>query len=404
MRVFNRGVMSPQGSRLRLTAMIAAFLLIGGLGTWRIYLSADSSELLPAKSVVASLPARSALTSLPATLHLASLPPKSAQASKSPSPSRSRSSSPAGSVSANGAGTVTGMGNTSGLAWKSGVSFPNVDAYSNAAANATSAFGTWRGKPVEVAVVWPQRGSWASFTRPSTFYANWAKQSYTKVITLPPFPANIGDTITGCIAGDYDSYWRTFAHTMENSHLAAEGSIIRLGWEMNEHTDWGTPSQFAACWRNIVSTVNAIAPGLLWDWNVNRGPGGYMPGASILNAYPGNAYVNIVGVDSYDDWPPVNTSGGWQQQLNGPYGLNYWLSFAKNHGKMFSVPEWGVGEIGTWNGHSGGDDPSYIKDMYGFFTANSGNLEFESYFNGGGDSIYDPTQNPSSAAEYSRLF
>ena len=298
--------------------------------------------------------------------------------------------------------------NTSGPTWKSGVSYPEINGYSNAAADATSAFGTWRNTPVEVAVAWPDRRSWANFTRPNAFYANWAKQKYAKVFALPLFPANIGDTITGCIAGEYNSYWRTFARTMKNSGLAAEGSIIRLGWEMNLHTDWGTPTQFAACWRNIVSTVKAIAPGLRWDWNVNRGTSAGMPGDGVLDAYPGDAYVNIVGVDSYDAWPPANISGGWQQQLNGRYGLNYWLSFAKDHGKKLSVPEWGIASNVNvaWDGHVGGDDPSYIKDMYDFFAANSADIAFESYFNSteGGNSIYDPTQNPNSAAEYLRLW
>jgi hypothetical protein len=259
-----------------------------------------------------------------------------------------------------------------------------------------------------VAVAWPEIGSWSEFTEPNAFYSTWASTSFTKVFALPPYPSGIGDTIQGCIDGDYNQDWQTFAQTMESSGLAGQGTIIRLGWEMNQHTDWGTPSQFAACWRDIVSTVSAIAPGLQWDWNVNRGNSGDMPGSSILSAYPGNAYVNIIGVDSYDMWPPVDTSGGWQQQLNGPYGLNYWLSFAESNGKKFSVPEWGLTQNTdpAWDGHSGGDDPAYIQDMWNFFVANSGNIAFESYFDYPGDenSLYNPSQDPNSAAEYQSLW
>ena len=49
----------------------------------------------------------------------------------------------------------------------------------------------------------------------------------------------------------------------------------------------------------------------------------------------------MIGIDSYDWWPSV-ASGGWHQQLNGKQGLNYWLAFAKAHGKKLSVPEWGT--------------------------------------------------------------
>ena len=292
---------------------------------------------------------------------------------------------------------------TTGISWKSGVSYPDGPDYM-AVAEATQAFGSWREHVVGVAVAWPDRGTWADFTQVNSFYTTWAKQPYTKTFGIPLFPENVGATVGACIAGSYDGYWRTFAETMNRTGLAAQGTIIRLGWEFNQTTQWGSPSQFAACFRQIQSTVSAIAPGLVWDWNVNRGPSDQMPGDSVLSAYPGNRYVNLIGVDSYDDWPPANTSGGWQMQLNGPYGLNFWLNFAKAHGKLFSVPEWGVSSRGIWPGHEGGDDPAYIKDMYDFFAANRTWISFESYYNDGGTAIHDPVQNPLAAAEYLRLW
>jgi hypothetical protein len=255
-----------------------------------------------------------------------------------------------------------------------------------------------------VVVAWPNLETWADFTQVNSFYSGWAQQPYTKSFGIPLFPQDVGATVDGCIAGSYDDYWRTFADTMNSTGLAAQGTIIRLGWEFNQTTEWGSPSQFAACFRQIQSTVSAIAPGLVWDWNVNRGPSGPMPGDSVLQAYPGDQYVNVVGVDSYDAWPPANTSEGWQMQLNGPYGLNFWLDFAKAHGKLFSVPEWGVASGDLWPGHEGGDDPAYIKDMYGFFAANKKWIAFESYYNDVGTSIYNPDQNPQAAAEYQKLW
>jgi hypothetical protein len=421
LRVFLRRVTSSLDNRLRVVAIIVGVLLVCGLGSWRIFVPASSSAELAAKPILASEPpspilARPGLLTDPTTAKKATAKatPKASKSKAQHTPSTA-ATGPAASTgnpsSGNPSpGSPSGLtGNpSSNLVWASGVSYPSIDAYSDAAANATSAFGAWRGKSVGVAEAWPEISSWDDFTEPNSFYSTLASQSYTKVFALPPYPANIGDTITGCIAGDYDQYWQTFAQTMQSSGLAAQGTIIRLGWEMNQHTDWGTPSQFAACWRNIVSTVNAIAPGLQWDWNVNRGSSGDMPGSSILSAYPGNAYVNIIGVDSYDMWPPVDTSGGWQQQLNGPYGLNYWLNFAESNGKKLSVPEWGLtaNTDPAWDGHSGGDDPAYIEDMYNFFVANSANIAFESYFDFPGDdnSLYNPSQDPNSAAEYTHLW
>jgi hypothetical protein len=293
--------------------------------------------------------------------------------------------------------------NLSGLPWKSGV-FVADNSYTSLGVNATIAFGSWRGRPIDVATLWPGRTTWADFTDPNSLYSTWTAEPYTKVIGIPLYPAGIGDTAAACIAGTYNGYWTTFATTMKNDGLAGQGTIIRLGWEMNLHTDWGTPSQFAACWRDIVSTVKPIAPGLLWDWNVNRGSSGGMPGTTVLDAYPGNDYVNLVGVDSYDFWPPTTAAGGWQQQLNGAYGLNYWLAFATAHGKQFSVPEWGLQPTATYGSNAGGDDPSYISDMYNFFASNSGSLSFESYFDAPGTSLYGPDQYPNSSAEYALLW
>jgi Glycosyl hydrolase family 26 len=296
-------------------------------------------------------------------------------------------------------------GSATGLSWKSGVSYPDAPGYTAAAqAEAAQAFGSWRGQAVGVAVAYPARGTWADFTQVNGFYRTWARQPYTKAFAIPLFPDDAGATIEGCISGSYDGYWRTFADTMNSTGLTAQDTIIRLGWEFNQSTQWGSPAQFAACFRQIQSTVSAIAPGLVWDWNVSRGASAQMPGNSVLQAYPGNQYVDIIGVDSYDDWPAANTSGGWQEQLNGPYGLNYWLSFAKAHGKLFSVPEWGVASGDMFPGHEGGDDPAYITDMYDFFAANKASMAFESYFNDGGTSIYDPVQNPQASAEYLRLW
>lgn len=287
--------------------------------------------------------------------------------------------------------------------WKSGVSYPDVAEYATEA-SITTQFGTWRGRPTGIAVAYPMRDSWSDFADTNSFYTTWAAEPYQKSFALPLYPDDSGDTASDCIAGSYDSYWRTFADTMNSTGLTAQHTIIRLGWEMNLHTDWGTPAQFAACFRVIESTVSAIAPGLLWDWNVNRGDSAGMPDTEVLSAYPGNAYVNIVGIDSYDIYPPATVSSGWQTQLNGPYGLNYWLEFARSHGKEFSVPEWGVSS-GAWPGNDGGDDAGYIRDMYDFFVSCGGTLEYESYYDDGGPtSIYDPDTNPKSSAEYVRLW
>ena len=142
--------------------------------------------------------------------------------------------------------------------WQSGVSYPDAPGFTAAAqAEAAQAFGAWRGSAVGVAVAWPARATWADFTQADSFYRTWAAQPYTKSFGIPLFPDDAGATVEGCIAGSYDDQWRTFAATMNRTGLAAQGTIIRLGWEFNNQSpQWGSPDQFAPylCSARSVST------------------------------------------------------------------------------------------------------------------------------------------------------
>jgi hypothetical protein len=145
-----------------------------------------------------------------------------------------------------------------------------------------------------------------------------------------------------------------------------------------------------------------VAPGLVWEWTVNRGVGQAVADARV--AYPGDDYVDIVGVDSYVMWPAATSEAGWRQQYAGVFGLRFWSDFAAGHGKRLSVPEWGVYPGPGGGGHDGGDNGFYIAKMETFFAGEGDRLAYEAYFNFDGayyaGSLYGPTQNPIAAAAY----
>lgn len=284
------------------------------------------------------------------------------------------------------------------LPWTSGVYLPNATPAS------VGAFGTWRGDTVDVATVWPNLGTWNDFIDPAWLYQRWQGSQVTVAFTEPMLPESVpGVTIQACGAGAYDSYWRQFG-----TNISAYGlgdSIIRLGWEFNGNWYiWQAidPTAWVKCWQQIVTSARATAPGLQWDWNVNRGVSAGLTDPTL--AYPGDAYVDTIGVDSYDMWPPATTAANWNQQLNGTQGLLYWLNFAKAHGKQFAVPEWGnVMPNATAPGaNAGGDNAAYVNDMDGFFQTHSAILAYESNFQGpstGG--VYGTgTQVPAASAAY----
>lgn len=287
----------------------------------------------------------------------------------------------------------------SGLPWASGV-YPQSGTPAGAAA-----FAAWRARPLDVADAWPARATWAQIEDPAWLYQRWRGQPYTMAFGVPMIPEGVpGVSLQACASGAYDRYWREFGRII--SSYGFGHSIIRLGWEFNgtwyvwKATD---PTVWASCWRQIVTAARATAPGLRWDWNINRGVSGGL--ADPAQAYPGNHYVSMIGVDSYDSWPAATTRTGWRQQLDGPQGLNYWLKFAKAHGKLLSVPEWGNVATGTG---SGGDDAAYVRDMRDFFAANAGEIAFECNFQGNqsttGASLGPGSSVPRASAAYKAGF
>ncbi len=67
--------------------------------------------------------------------------------------------------------------------------------------------------------------------------------------------------------------------------------------------------------------------------------------------YPGDDYVDVIGMDSYDQPPGVS----FTEQIKEPYGLQAQVDFAQAHGKPVSYPEWGL--------FRNGDNPDYIRQM-----------------------------------------
>ena len=269
------------------------------------------------------------------------------------------------------AGTAAASRHRSGLTWASGAYLPS------ATPATAAAFGAWRKHPLDIAEVWPNRSTWASIADPAWLYRTWEGSPYTMVISAAMLPTDVpGASIRACAKGAYNAHWRQFGQVISSYGLGS--SIIRLGWEFNGNWyPWAAtdPTAWAECWRQAVTSAWSTAPRLRWDWNVNRGVSSAL--ADPTRAYPGNRYVSMIGIDSYDMWPPVASAGGWHQQLDGKQGLNYWLAFAKAHGKKLSVPEWGSVRYGR---SAGGDDPRYIRNMRAFFAANAPYIAFEAIF------------------------
>ena len=132
----------------------------------------------------------------------------------------------------------------------------------------------------------------------------------------------------------------------------------------------------------------------------------------LESMYPGDEFVDIVGVLYYDWWPAAPTEADWNRTIvqrdrnGGPKGLATWLDFAQQRGKPLSLPEWGIGKHREFDPF---DNPLFIEKMYQFFSNNSRDIAYETYFNGTRHRIFSVTEGqrvvaPRSAATYRRLY
>lgn len=255
---------------------------------------------------------------------------------------------------------------------------------------------TWLGHPVNYALAFGSK-SWVSIegAYQAGAWKGWVAEELNRklILSVGMLPTNDGTTSLAAGAnGFYDSHFITLAHNLVKNGLG--NTVIRLGWEMNgSWYRWsasGNSANYVAYWRRIVTAMRAV-PGanFSFNWCVSIGYKGF----PAINAYPGNYYVNEIGVDSYDQcWlagtypysssdPAIMLSTQqkvWNFQRTRPEGLNYWISFARMCGKPLTLPEWGNSK--RQDGHGGSDNAYYVRQMYELIRNTDNGIKWSCYF------------------------
>jgi hypothetical protein len=189
-------------------------------------------------------------------------------------------------------------------------------------------------------------------------------------------------------------------------------TIMRVGWEMNgDWYPWNAakdPEGFVEAFRHVV-TFCRNQPGVEFSWCWN--PSITKQQISWEDCYPGNRFVDLVGIDIYDMWwgDPATTpqSERWNKALNGPFGLKDIARFARRMDKPLVIPEWGTGRAGPIGG--GIENPDWIDFMADFITEPENNVAWHAYWNrdkGSGyeSQIFPPDLRPRTAARYKARF
>jgi len=214
----------------------------------------------------------------------------------------------------------------------------------------------------------------------------WDGSGYTLSLGVPMIPDNSSGTAVGTLAqgatGAYNSYFVTLAQSLVSG--GASHAYLRLGWEFDgswfpwSATSSGAEASYASYFQQIVTAMRSV-PGEAFHFVWNPDAVAFTEsGYSVQAAYPGNAYVDAVGLDAYDQtWvTPQTPANAWSSTLLP--GLTAAQQFASSVGKPLALPEWGV--IVRSDGHGLGDDPYYINHMVSWMETASNDVAYEAYF------------------------
>ncbi|WP_439815492.1 glycosyl hydrolase [Zavarzinia sp. CC-PAN008] len=322
--------------------------------------------------------------------------------------------------------------------------------------NMVNLFSTWLGKEATIGIGYTPTGTWEQITASDwqmLAWSTWVKakagRQFVYSVALLPGPAsgsgpdkiwgNADDvSLAACAAGTYDWRWRAFANKLASYGLKSN-TIIRLGWEFDGNWfAWGARGKeatFAACFRRVVTAMRAAQPtaGFRFDWNASEDIA-HWTDWQFQSTYPGDAYVDYVGIDIYDTgWVPnaypypatcdaacrlARQQTAWAGVSR---GLNRIKNFALSRNKPVSLPEWGL-----WlrpDGYGGGDNPYFIEQMSAFIKNPANKVAYHAYFdvNPGSDShqistvsgsgnvvgsqgFANVTRMPNAAARFKQLF
>lgn len=278
-------------------------------------------------------------------------------------------------------------------------------------------FGAWRGSPVPIA------GTWVDTLEASTEvwavlkgfeYGSW--QGDLDIATGGIWQSN-GETWAAAATGAYDARWRKGLTALATAWAGRPGTMhIRFAHEFNgDWVPWKVPSSqtssFIAAWKRYRALQKEILPKakLVFCPNVDSSTSLSL---DWRNAFPGAAYVDEMSVDSYNDWPYVNTASAFTSKINmtdphgAPAGIEKHRLFAASVGLPLAISEWS-------SNSSDGDGDNYMKLFHDWVASHAGTgagqVPYEiifnvGYFNNGLYQVFPNTLMPKAAAAYAAVF
>jgi len=332
--------------------------------------------------------------------------------------------------------------------------------------NNMPSYSKWLNKDVVYALEFEAGDHWGDIEGGTWWLEPWGKwvgaaepgKQRFLVISVPMVPSGeSGVTLGQGASGAYDQHFVALAQNLVKYKL--ETSVIRIGWEFNGGWyPWSAEKDVKSWpiyWQKIVTAMKSVqGQKFQFCWCLNNG----WTSTVASTVYPGDEYVDFIGVDSYDStwdtkatlysfglrqrgiwyatfnysasetveynsvyWKALRANSNvsptegatwtmiannsvmtnsrtiaWADNYSGGYGLQYWSQWAATHNKPMTLNEWGVWDMP--DGHGGGDNAYYIQQMHTFINDPKNNVAFYSYFDvfafDGNHLLYPENQTP----------
>lgn len=233
-----------------------------------------------------------------------------------------------------------------------------------------------------------------------SFYSTWdysfagVKWIYDAIIANGSTPmvawmSYPGDTypLSGILNGDFDGIIQAYATSLRDyGHTI----FVRWGHEMNlieypwtGYQNGGDPSKYIAAYRHIHDIYESVgATNVLWVWCPNYASWPAEDWNDYNNYYPGDKYVDWIGVDGYN-WGQSSLNSNHEWDSFDSLFADFFADVSSRYpGKPQMIAEFASVE------DDGGSKAAWITDAYSRMITSYPNLRAVVWFN---EAVYDPT-------------
>jgi hypothetical protein len=266
-----------------------------------------------------------------------------------------------------------------------------------------NSFGAWRGRPSTstwINLLWlpwdwlTGPGLWSTNNNSSPNVRVWdLYRDFPGIVVLSMSMAGNGNVdraayennMRACAGGAYNGYWETFGANAAAAGRTGANTVVSIAQEFNGTWFKWNPKNVGLtvwldCWRNVYTSIHKHSSvKVAWvfsattvtssagaDWAVNN----------VWEAYPGDQFVDVIGVNRYDFKMFGPSTTNWRDHCWNRQDICYAAQYAREHGKPLGIAEWGPDRE---KGYA--DNAEFISMMYGFFNDNRDVLLFETTFN-----------------------